>query len=255
MAQFENPRLPEDVNVSAGSPLKDFLGLTFSIVVIALLGALVLYVGAGLIARRVSFETELGLAERFIKPKAEQPAIELSLQALADRLAAHMNLPPGMRIHVHYQDTPMVNALATLGGNVFMYRGLLEKIPHENALAMVMAHEIAHIINRDPIVGAGRGVAMTLALSAITGGATDRAAGTMLSGTALLTGLTFNREQETRADEMALGAVVKEYGSIAGASDLFHVFEKLRGGRGEPPKILATHPLTADRIARIRLWR
>ena len=216
MAEFENPRLPEGINVSAGHPLKDFFGLALSVVVVAALGALVIYLGAGLVARRVPFATEARLAERFIK-----------------------------------QDSATINAMATLGGNVFMYRGLLEKIPHENALAMVMAHEIAHVLHRDPVVGAGRGVAMTLALSALTAGASDGAAGTMISGTALLTGLTFSREQEAFADEAALAAVVKEYGSIVGAADLFHVFEKLRNGSAGPPKVLATHPLTADRIARI----
>ncbi len=251
MAEFENPRLPEGINVSAGHPLKDFFGLALSVVVVAALGALVIYLGAGLVARRVPFATEARLAERFIKQKAERPAIELALQALADRLAAHMSLPHGMQIQVHYQDSATINAMATLGGNVFMYRGLLEKIPHENALAMVMAHEIAHVLHRDPVVGAGRGVAMTLALSALTAGASDGAAGTMISGTALLTGLTFSREQEAFADEAALAAVVKEYGSIVGAADLFHVFEKLRNGSAGPPKVLATHPLTADRIARI----
>ncbi|MFN0305671.1 MAG: M48 family metallopeptidase [Burkholderiales bacterium] len=251
MAQFENPELPEGINVAAGNPLKDFAGLALSVVVIAVLAALALYVGAGMVARRISFASEVRLAERLIKPNAERSATELALQALADRLATHMNLPSGMRIHVHYQDAATINAMATLGGNVFIYRGLLEKLPHENALAMVMAHEIAHVLHRDPVVGAGRGVAMALALSVLTAGAADGAAGKVISGTALITGLTFSREQETLADETALGAVVKTYGSIVGAADLFHVFEKLRAGAGDPPKVLATHPVTSDRIARI----
>jgi predicted Zn-dependent protease len=162
-----------------------------------------------------------------------------------------MNSPAGVRVQVHYQDSATINAMATLGGNVFMYRGLLEKLPHENALAMVMAHEIAHVLHRDPVVGAGRGVAMAVALSALTMGVGEGAAGRMISSSALLTGLTFSREQELAADEAALAAVARQYGHVGGAAELFRIFQQLREGRGEPPKFLATHPLTADRIARI----
>lgn len=249
--QFENPQIPEGINVSAGHPLKDFLAIAISLIVVASVAALVLYLAAGQIARRVSFETESRIASRFIKQKSDRSATELALQALADRLTAHMNLPAGMRVHVHYQDAPTINAMATLGGNVFMYRGLLEKLPHENALAMVMAHEIAHVLHRDPVVGAGRGVAMAIALSALTMGVGEGAAGKMISSSAVLTGLTFSREQELAADEAALSAVAREYGHVSGARELFRIFQQLREGRGEPPKFLTTHPLTADRIARI----
>lgn len=249
--QFENPKIPDGINVGASHPLKDFLAIAVSLIVLAALAALVLYFAAGAIAKRVSFETEARIASRFIQPKAERGATELALQALADRLVAQMNVPAGARVHVHYQDSATINAMATLGGNVFMYRGLLEKLPHENALAMVMAHEIAHVLHRDPVVGAGRGVAMAVALSALTMGMGEGAAGRMISSSALLTGLTFSREQELAADEAALAAVARQYGHVGGAAELFRIFLQLREGRGEPPKFLATHPLTADRIARI----
>lgn len=259
--QFENPKIPEGINVAAGHPLKDFLAIALSLVVVASVAALALYFAAGQIARRVSFETESRIASRFIKPRTERGATELALQALADRLIANMTVPAGARVHVHYEDSATVNAMATLGGNVFMYRGLMEKLPHENALAMVLAHEIAHVLHRDPVVGAGRGVALALTLSALTMGVGEGAAGKMISSSAILTGLTFSREQELAADEAALQAVAREYGHVGGASELFRVFQQLREGRGEPPRFLTTHPLTADRIARIealareRGWR
>ena len=37
------------------------------------------------------------------------------------------------------------------------FKGLVERLKSEQALAMVMAHEIAHIVNRDPITALGRG--------------------------------------------------------------------------------------------------
>lgn len=259
--KFENPRLPDEINVSRSSPLADFLALALGIVVMAALATVVLYFAAGYLAARVPFGVEARLADRFVKPPAGATDAERALQALADRLSPHLDLPPGMTVRVHYQDSPVVNALATLGGHVFMYRGLLERLPNENALAMVLAHEIAHVKHRDAAMGAGRGVALVLAVSAVSSGAGDQLASKLIGSTTMLTALTFNRDQETAADEAALAALARVYGHVGGAVDLFRIFEALRGAQSEPPRVLATHPLTADRVARIealaraRGWR
>ena len=82
----------------------------------------------------------------------------------------------GMAVTVHYDPAGTVNAFATAGGNLVFYRGLLERMPHENALAMVVAHEIAHVLHRDPLAALGGGVASTVALLVLTGNAGSRAA-------------------------------------------------------------------------------
>lgn len=252
--RFENPQLPEDVNVGKSRPLADFAAITLGILAVAALCAAVLYLGAGRIAKRVPFETEARLAARFIEPKRERPPIELALQRLADRLLARMDAPAGTQVHVHYNDASTVNAFATIGGNITIYRGLLERLPHENALAMVLAHEIAHVVHRDPAVGAGRGLALALVLSALSAGQLDAMSGSMISGAATLTGLTFSCELEAAADVRALEALAAEYGHVGGAVDLFELFKRLRAagqGNGEPPRILASHPLTDERIRSI----
>ena len=65
---------------------------------------------------------------------------------------------------MHYDDDAVVNAFATLGGHIVVYQGLLEAVPDENALAMVLAHEIAHVRHRHPIVGLSRSAALGFAL-------------------------------------------------------------------------------------------
>ena len=58
---------------------------------------------------------------------------------------------------MHYDPGGTFNAYATAGGQLVFYRGLLEAMPHENALATVVAHEIAHVAHRDPRRLARRG--------------------------------------------------------------------------------------------------
>ena len=71
---------------------------------------------------------------------------------------------------MHYSPDKVTNAFATLGANVVFYRGLLEKFDNEDAVAMVMAHEIAHAKLRHPAASLGRGIAVGLTLSLISVG-------------------------------------------------------------------------------------
>ena len=63
-----------------------------------------------------------------------------------------------MKLRVHYVDTAVPNAFAALGGHIAVTRGLYESVQSENALALVLAHEIAHVRARDPIAGIGGGL-------------------------------------------------------------------------------------------------
>ena len=49
---------------------------------------------------------------------------------------------------VEVVDSDLVNAIAFPGGNILIFRGLLEKSPSADALAGVLAHEMQHILHR-----------------------------------------------------------------------------------------------------------
>lgn len=166
-----------------------------------------------------------------------------TLQALAERVVQAMEPQPAMAITVHYVDEPVVNAFATLGGHLFVFRGLLEKLDSEDAVAAVLAHEIGHVRGRHVIKGMGRGVALVLALQAVgikSRGLTQWAIG---EG-ATLAVLAYSREAEREADQAALAAVERLYGHVGGIADLFDLFVRETDGGIE---ILKTHPLPANR--------
>lgn len=251
--RFENPEVRHDVNVSPARPVRDFLAIAFGIAAVAGIATVVLYVAIGPIAARVPFSTEARVAAGIVDETPDPTGRQDALRALAARLVPHMDLPAGMTVRIHYRDAPTVNALATLGGNIIVFRGLLERMPHENALAMVLAHEIAHVRHRDPVVAAGRGMALAVVLGALSAGVGERVAGAMAGGTARVGAMRFGRAMESAADETALAAVVALYGHTAGAADTFRALqEEARArGRADPPAILATHPLGEARIARL----
>ena len=253
--QFENRTPDESVNYSIEHPLKEFAwlvgGVFSSIIILTLLTGFF----AGELAARLPYRYEKSLvgpaATKLTSGARDQRtvAIEQALNQLAARIATHMPLPEGMQITVHYQDSPEVNAFATLGANIVIYRGLLARLSDENALAMVLAHEMAHAKLRHPARSLGRGVAVGIILSAINVGVGQNAASNVLGTTGGLSLLKFSRDQERDADAAALAAIAALYQHIGGAQDVFRVLAA-SGAANEAARVtmLSTHPLSQERI-------
>ncbi|MFH1045051.1 MAG: M48 family metallopeptidase [Pseudomonadota bacterium] len=202
------------------------------------------------LAPRVPFEVEVHLAGRFSDKIGASGDVQSYLQALSDRMAQAQRLPSGMSVKLHYREEPVVNAFATLGGHVVVYRGLLRLVPDENTLAMVLAHEVAHVRHRHPITVLGRGLAMAAVIATVSGAAGNDVAGRALGDAGLLTQLSFSRAQEEDADATALAALVQAYGHAGAAGELFALMRKA-ARLSEPPKFLSTHPLSEARVARL----
>ena len=248
--QYENPHIPEGINTSKEHPLKDFMLLLVGTIALVLVAAAVLGVGGGWLASKIPFSVEARVAAYYDDEMAEEDSgyaeITTYLQALTDKISAAQNLPAEMEITAHYLDDDTVNAFATLGGHIFIYRGLLEMMPDENTLVTLLGHEIAHVKYRHPIKSLGGGMLVGVALSAITG----NDAGVM-GDAGMLTVLKFGREMEQKSDEEAAATLQALYGHLNGGAALFEVFQEMRDGAesAETSVIFSTHPLDADRIA------
>jgi len=257
--KFRNVKVPEGINVSRHNPLADLVILSAGVVAgFAALGLTVLFLGAAL-GRHMPVSWENALASSiFPAPHDgdpattadEHPAVVAALQDLADRLAPHMSLPEGLHVTVHYLDDDQVNAFATLGGHVFVLRGLIARMPDENALAMVLAHEIAHVANRDAAAALGGGVMLQLALSTIIGDVPESALG-LVNGPNALVVRGYSRTTERQADSAALAAVAGLYGHVAGTTTIFEIIlrEADPSIPAESLEFLSTHPLSRERVA------
>lgn len=252
--QYENPEIPEGINTSNEHPLKELAWLASGVVIVSVVVGVFLTLATTLIVSIVPFSYEQEIAAPFIEElEYEEGDISAYLQTMAGDLSASMNLPADMLIQMHYIDEDTVNAFATLGGHIFIYRGLVQAMPGENSLAMVVAHEIAHIKHRDPIASLGRGVIFMIAWSLVTGASGSDIGGKALGQGGLLTLMSFSRDQERAADEDAIAAVERRYGHIAGANALFVQLDKEQGGGSDAlPQFFSSHPPNSDRSADIR---
>ncbi len=247
---YSNPEIPEGINTTREHPLNEFFVLLGGIVAIITVTISILSLAAEKLAVHIPFAMEQELVAGGEFPDDEKNIfIRNYLQQLVARLGPHMQLPEGMHISVHYEDSDIENAYATLGGHIYIYRGLMQLLPSENALAMVVAHEMAHIKHRHPIIAMGRGVVIGLFLASLVGASGDHFTGQVINNTGMITLLTFNRDQEREADETALQAVAGLYGHVAGAEELFKTLRDLENKHPlHPPQFLSTHPLNEDRI-------
>lgn len=247
--KYSNSQIPEGINTSESHPLKEFALLAGGALLLLVLLAWLFGEFGGRLARLVPFESEVRLVPEGMLSSDAGAELQHYIDDLALRVAAQMDLPPEMAVKVHISGADAFNAFATLGGNVLLFRGLLEELPHENALAMLIAHEMAHVVHRDPIVGIGRGAAIQIVAGLLSGNPNLA----VLGEAGIYTQLHFNRAMERAADAAALRAVHTLYGHISGASDLFKVIqaERRKANAGEPPAIFNSHPLDDQRLQAI----
>jgi predicted Zn-dependent protease len=148
-------------------------------------------------------------------------------------------------------DSKTVNAFATPGGYLYVYRGLLEAAHNEAELAAVMAHETGHVVARHAArnMVAAYGVDAVAALAGGNNPGLLTQLGTTIAGQGLL--LSHSRADETEADEYgARYAAAAGYDPRAFAA----FFERLQRSEGRTPAALtylSDHPATGDRIVHI----
>lgn len=253
--KFENRTPDESVNYSIEHPLKEFAWLVGGVFGSLFIATLLVGFFASELAAYLPYRYEHALANQMALEFTDTPhdtpaeAAEQALNELAGRIAAHMTLPEGMQVRVHYAATPEVNAFATVGANLVVYQGLLARLPDENSLAMVLAHEIAHAALRHPVRSLGRGIAVGIILSTLDSGMGYNAASGAVRATGVLTTLQFSRDQERQADAAALAAVATLYGHVGGAQDVFRILQEASGGDDSARvAMLSTHPLSQERI-------
>jgi Zn-dependent protease with chaperone function len=251
--EYSNPEVPHEVNVSEKTPLRDFARLSLGLCLITVAVTASVYFAARWWAPLIPFHYETALTGAMLDDDAPAPGCRAegvrALQALVDGLAAKMALPAGMTVRAHFSGDGNPNAFATLGGNIFVNKGLLARLRSENALAMVLAHEIGHVKHRDPIISLGGGVAVAVLFSVALGG-TD---GGALAGWAMgLTQMSFSRAQEERADAEALAALRAYYGQTNGADEFFAWIVEQYPRMSRLPAFVGTHPTPPARLQNIR---
>jgi predicted Zn-dependent protease len=149
-----------------------------------------------------------------------------------------------------------VNAFAMPGGKVVIYTGLLPVTQTEEALAVVIGHEIAHVIARHSNERISQQVALQYG-GAIAGGLLGNSQamqqlGSTVFGLGAQYGvmMPYARKQEYEADE--IGLIIMAMAGYNPQVAIPFWTRMAQSGGTEVPEFLSTHPTDSKRIARIQ---
>lgn len=197
--------------------------------------------------------------KRMQKPSLDREQNEM-LQRVGGRLAevVFWDIPNARWEFVVFSSPAQVNAFAMAGGKVGVYSGIFDVAKTDDELAVVVAHEISHVVakhvnerlSEEMLMKVGGGL-----LAATTGGGSLTVQGVMLAygfGSGVV-GLGFDRNKEREADRMGLIYMAKAGFDPRAAIALWQRMDELEsGGASPPPSWLSTHPSNLDRMIRLR---
>jgi predicted Zn-dependent protease len=177
------------------------------------------------------------------------PQANALVNGIGRRVAA-VSSRPNLPWQFKVLETSEVNAVS-VPGYVYVNRGLLNFAGNDtNALAGVIAHEVAHTAARHAANAATKEFEYSLALQVLFGGANARQLGAFAANLAML---GYSRKDEYQADNLGV-----RYMAAAGydPNGMTRFFRKLEADEGRQSSGLSryfqTHPPTSSRITRVR---
>lgn len=191
-------------------------------------------------------------------PISRDPTYNAMLRRVGDRIAyvAASDLPNAQWEFVVFEDDSQINAFAMPGGKVAVYTGLFQIVRSDADLAIVVGHEIGHVVAShsaervsQQLLAAGGALALQLGTHDM-----DRREQQLLmaaygAGATVGLILPYSRLHESEADEIGLIYAAKAGYDPRAALDFWKRMEAQKSGA--PPEFLSTHPAGATRIRRL----
>lgn len=167
---------------------------------------------------------------------------------------------PENRLKIYIINDDSFNAFVRGGEDIFIYTGLLKQIKSPNALRAVVAHELGHTIGGHMIQIADKMhaemirtmIIQALGIGLMVAGGNPSAGAGVLAGSAGIAQqsmLSFSRDEERMADDLAVDLMVNANENPNGLIEVFEQMHNLQGAfetRINSNNI--NHPLTSERL-------
>ena len=191
---------------------------------------------------------QFGGESRDPQASAEVDRIGQKLLGALDRTLAeegHKN-PYPFEFHL-LADNQTINAFALPGGQVFVTAGLLNKLTTEGQVAVVIGHEIGHVLARHSAQQMAK-QRLTQGLVGATAVGSNRADATQIAAVVgSMVNLKYGRGDEIEADNWGIRLAYAAGYDPRAIYGVMKVLEQAGGG-GSTPEFLLTHPKPANRL-------
>ena len=184
-----------------------------------------------------SWERNVGdaIVGDFGELRCRSPKGQAALNALVERLDPGATAPGARQIRIAALDVDMFNAAALPGAHIVVFKGALDETKNIDALAGIMAHEIAHVRRRH--------VTEALVRELGIGALIRTFAGSVGANAEQVVGLSFTRANEREADADAIATLRRAGIDPRPTAALFAKLSKEAGGDSSPAlEFLDSHP-------------
>ncbi|WFU42089.1 M48 family metallopeptidase [Bradyrhizobium sp. CB82] len=195
--------------------------------------------------RRIGDAAEVQVKAVFGGRLCDEPAGQVAFTKLMKRLRDAAGLDDAVKSAV--LPTAVPNAFALPGGKVYLLSGLLNKADNVDEIAGVLAHELGHLKHHDNMRGLIYNGGTSFLIGLLFGDVTGSSA--VIFASRSVVEASYSREAETAADSFAIDVMHALGRSPKPAAKLMFRITGKEGGSGFT--ILASHPLTEDRLARM----
>ncbi len=182
--------------------------------------------------------------EWICRDAAGQAAFDKMLRALAPENTQ------GYDLRVQVVDVDELNAFALPGGQLTFFDGLIQNATTQEQIAGVLAHEIAHVIERHPMESVLRAAGSAGVISLLFGDATGGTVAAIVAQQ--LVNASHSRLAETQADDFAIHAMKRVSVNPAGLADFFDSLTDEYGDAAAADGWASSHPPTQKRAETAR---
>ena len=194
------------------------------------------------LARRMPMSWERKIGAGYDLPiaatRCSNPPGQAALDALIDRIDPKAR-KDGFTLEL--VSLNMANAVALPGGRMVIFNGLLPDVENTDAIAGIVAHEIAHVRRRHVASAMVREMGLSTVITTLGGGTVASNAGGLLS-------LKFSRGAEAEADSDAIAVLKAANVDPRPTGKLFEKFAReAHEDSGFNAEFLQTHPLSVGR--------
>jgi metalloendopeptidase OMA1, mitochondrial len=189
------------------------------------------------------------------EPVTHDPRLTEPVLRIAQRLEAVTEHPEFHWEANVIKDDKTANAFALPGGKIAVYTGIFPIAQTEAGLAIIVGHELGHVIARHGAERMSQGLLAELGGTALSVAVQSRPEANMIMaayglGAQVGVLLPYSRLQESEADRIGLVLAAKAGYDAHVAIGVWERMAKLPGRR--PPAFLSTHPAPGSRLEDIK---
>jgi predicted Zn-dependent protease len=203
-------------------------------------------------------EIEMGQGVMETLLGASPVASDPELQRYVNRVGRWVALQcerPGLPWHFVVNDSDVVNAAATPGGNIVITKGMLRVLRNESELAGVLGHEVAHVVRKHHLNAIRKGAFVGLlaqgAQVAAAGSRNEELINALVGPTRELYARGLDKSLEYESDRMGIVLAARAGYDAWGLPNAIQTLAAIKPDDSSVVLLFKTHPSPSSRLEQL----